>query len=344
LNSNWSDAQLLAHQWRIEGRPDVDTTLSRDKPPVEAVLSFTHEYNVTPAKSVTDRRRAEPYVWCSLCQEATHWVGWVAEYEVDGRTVRTLIGQNCAARKGGEVLRRAATVFKANVDRAGLLQARENVLEVAPHVGRALDDWGTSPGVRVVVEWRAAFEALSPKCLRLVREAAEHSPPTFLIEEVFTQAHTGREVVQYKAFAKIDGAAFYAGAAPTVRIARLSEKFGRAVQGLYPLGLPTRRMRDLLADVRAVADGAREVETTFAGSEKALGDRAIDTAIAWLNRQPREWDMPHELRREARCVVADRGGWQSPTRVDIPIASSIKRPDAFDLLERALLGRAREAA
>ena len=104
-NPTWTDAELLHHDFKVLDRPELaEPDLSRAKPPAGAPIRFLRSYDITPPSNLRDRRTVQPYVWCALCQEETHWKGWIAEY---GDGLRCVIGQNCAKRNGGEVIRAA---------------------------------------------------------------------------------------------------------------------------------------------------------------------------------------------------------------------------------------------
>ena len=358
MKRTWSDASLLQHSWRIQGRPDADPTISRDKPPTAAALQFIQDYDITPPRTVQDRHKAVPYVWCSLCQEATHWIGWVAEYEQGGRLERTLVGRNCASRKGGQVMRLAATAYKANQERSEHLRARQALLEIAGPVSKALHEWGSAPGIDAVMSWRSSLTKACGKLSKELADAASHSPPTLLVQ-VETRDHAAEESrarrkgsdtspiyrSDYKVFARIEGAALYAGADPAVRISRLAERFDQAAAALArpSEGIKTRELGESLAQARNVADSAREIERAFAGYERGLTDQAIDTVLAWFKKLPSDWETPEALTRKGRVVIADRGAWQSPSHHSIPNAVPIVRPEILNGLEAALLGRTEPA-
>jgi hypothetical protein len=200
-----------------------------------------------------------------------------------------------------------------------------------------LSDWAGSAGVAAVVDWRTQLWAISSEFEKAVRDAASHEPPTFLVERE-VRGPRGPEV-EYKAFAKVAGAALYAGPEPTVRIARLKEKFDAAIGGLRQEGLTTGRLKALLMEVRRVAEGCREFQRAYKGCEVALENRAIDTMLAWLDQLPKTWARPDSIRRDGRVVIADRGHWQKPTRHPLPVPAPIVCPDVLDGLEQALLGK-----
>ena len=349
----WTDADLLEHKWRIEGRPDRDPTLSRKKPPSSAKLRFLHDYNITPPRSVHDRLAAEPYVWCSLCQEATHWIGWVAEYEFGSDTIRTLVGQNCASRKGGESVKLAVSTYHASRDRAQILRARQATLEIAPAVRRALHAWGSSPGVAAVLEWRAILANAAPSLAKALEEAAGHSPPTLLVErevrdfaaeEALSRRRRTQAApqwrVEYQVFARLEGAALYGGPNPGVRIRRLAERFDNAVSALARPSdaYRTRELNEALIEVRSVADGARELERLFTGHEKGLSDRSIDTVLAWFDHLPKSIERPGSIDRKQRSLVVGGGAWATPRYHAIPSPHPITHPSILDGIEYGLRG------
>lgn len=355
---NWSDAELLAHDFDILGRPDVDPGLSRAKPHPETDLRFTQAYNITPPKDLPNRLKVQPYVWCALCQEATHWKGWRAEYVVAGQPVSCLIGQDCARRNGGEVVRRAANDFDARKSRSLALRDRQALLPVLPVVKAALENWNQSPGVAAVMTWRNALRSIAEGLAKDLAAAAALSPPTMMIEvEIRDLAAEERRDRRYsrtrtldplyrsehRVFAKIDGASLYAGPNPNARIRILIDKLDTAHRALRRPSedQTTKEMREALRLLREVTDGAQELEEIYSGVEKGLSDKAIDQLVAWYNHPGRQRGFltgGSGMERVGRKLLI-RVMYDRSHKIDIPDPAPITRPAILSELEAALLGR-----
>lgn len=349
----WSDAELLHHDFDILGRPDGDPTLTTAKPPEGARFRCLRGYNITPPRGIPNPKKVQPYVWCALCQEATHWKGWEAEIIDDPAQTRFLVGQVCARRNGGPALVAAANQFDAQRARAETLRAREAVLGVAGYVRRALADWGTAAGVAAVGAWRGRLSTAAPAHYPLLEKTAASSPPVLLLEvEVRDTAEEDARLwrrpnseriplyrTEYKQAGRVAGRALYAGSSPAGRITRLLEKFDAAIAALrLPTdGIHTRTVRAPLLEIRAVADRARELEQEFAQYAKGLEDAALDIVFAWFNALPNR-GLPATFTRRGRELIVTT--WERiESRTAIPDAVPITRPPELDALEMALLGR-----
>lgn len=354
----WSDAELLHHDFDILGRPDIDPGLSKSKPHPETEFRFTHSYNLTPPRDLPNRLKVQPYVWCSLCQEATHWKGWRAEYVVGGQTRSCLIGQDCARRNGGEVIKIAANDFDARKARALVLRDREALLPVLPAVRAALAAWNQSPGVAAVMTWRNALKSIADGFAADLARAAALSPPAMMIEQQvrdlaaeerrdrrFSSRREADPIfrVEHKILARIDGAALYAGPNPNARIAILIDKLDMAHAVLRgpSEGQRTKELRDAVRQLREVAVGANELADLYEGAEKGLEDRALNQLVAWYNHPGRANGFltgKGGLARVGRQLVL-RVLYDASHKIHAPDPVPIERPAILGALESALMGR-----
>jgi hypothetical protein len=354
--TTWTDAELLHRDFDITGRPDGDPTLSRARPPEGATFRFLRCYDITPPRGTPTPKTLQPYVWCALCQEPTHWKGWEAELTNGPEPTRFLVGQQCARRNGGPAVKAAANQFDAQRARAEHLRTREAVLRIALQVRRALADWGASEGVAVVGEWRRALSSSAPGYYAELQQAAQLSPP-MLVLEVEVRDHAAEEkqrrrrpsaniepiyAVEYRAVAKVAGRALYAGSTPSVRIGRMQERLNAALAVLARAtdGVKTQTIQQALSELRAVADGARELEQDFAQYGKGLENSAIDTVLDWFNKLPRRGGLDAKFHRKERELVVVT--WERvKARAAIPDPVPIVRPVELTWLEEALAGRSR---
>ncbi len=354
-NPTWNDTQLLSHNFNILARPDLDDGIIKARPPADVRLTFLAGYNITPPFGVPNRLQLQPFVWCALCQEATHWKGWKAQYTAaGGGQVTCLIGQDCAKRKGGAAIRIAANEFKARKTRSEVLQERAAVLPLLPGIKAALETWNQDPSLAAVMTWRQQLRSVGESFAQRVIKAASVSPAVFQVEqevrdhaaEAKRDARTPRArgtpiyCIQYRSLGRIEGRALYAGPNPNARIGLLTEKLCAAAAILVP---PTddRAVRDLqhgLKLLREVADGGRELAQAYDGFEKGLTDDAVDLLARWYNATPRMEALPSQMvRKGRRLVIACR--YNDAVIIDIPSVGAICRPDILARLETALLGR-----
>ena len=353
-SSRWSDADLIAHDFDVAGRPDQDPTVSRDRPPEGARLTFTRAYDITPPSGIPGRLERQPYVWCALCQEPTHWIGWEAEVADTNPPIRLLVGQHCARKKGGDMTKIAANEFDARRKRADALRARKAVLLVADPVRRALETWSTSDGVAAVDAWRSLLRTHASATFSALEKAARAAPPTLQIE-VQIRDHAAEAArdrrrgqgsdepilrTDYQTLGPLVGAALYTGASPSLRLRLLIEKLSTAITCLARPSEPTstRDLQAALKVLREVADGARELERTFSGSERGLQDEAIDLLLQWTNRLPQQGVQRSRLSRRGDHLVLTTD-WNRPVTLKIPQADPIKLPGEITALEAALLGQ-----
>lgn len=354
-HSTWTDAELLNHDFEVSGRPDTDPNLSRAKPHAVAAFRFTRDYNITPPQGIPNRLKVQPYVWCALCQEATHWKGWQAEYvDASGQTVTCLIGQDCARRKGGDVVKVAANAYRATKDRAYALRSIAAMTPLLAPTLRALEDWGASKGVSAVAEWRAQIRSMSEDFANEVHKSAGVSPPILLLErevrdhaaEAARAAKRGKGAdlppiyrIEYKRVGQIHGRALYSAPLPSIRIRRMIEDLQQVANYLrQPTdGVATKLLLGVIAQVRRVVDAARELEDAYTTYMKGLEVPAIDEVVAWYNKLPKTKHDAVMVGRSGSMLIVNRA-WGATTTARIPDAEPIRRPEILDALEKALLG------
>jgi hypothetical protein len=352
----WNDAELLDQQFTIEGRPDTDQTLSRDKPPAGAKLRFLRDYNITPPRDLRDRLKIQPLVWCAFCQEPTHWIGWKAEVIDADPPVHVLLGKDCALKKGGVVTRMAANEFNARKDRADALRSRLSVLPLLDEIREAFTAWAQCPTCDMIVAWRTRLKTLVPALAKALEEAAAASPPVLLVAEEtrdhaaeasHAKRHGGRSPefpiysTSYKRVATLPTAAVYSGPVPSARIQNRADKFRRIAAAIErdTESTTTSQILFALKELRDVCDDARALEQTYAKVADAFAGAAVDGVITWLNAQHRStWPPEGKFARSGQRLIHTSYSGRT-TIVDIPTPTLFERPAVFDLLEAALLAR-----
>jgi hypothetical protein len=331
----WTDEDLFSHSFTIEGRPDTDPAVTAGKPSPSAKFTFTRSYNIAPPRDLPNRRDVQPYVWCALCQEPTHWKGWESEIDEDGARRLVLIGETCATRKGGEIVKAAARTFNARRARADVLRARSAILPVLPSVNGALLRWRTDAGVLAVSAWRTLMRSWLPgERYQHLQQAARGGPPVLQVP-VFGRRNEPPS--GYKSVGALACVALYNGRDPQSLIDDLTAKLAAARLALEGTDdASTASLKAILRRLRDVTDGADEIEQRFTKLAAGLSEQSVDMLFEWSNESQRagEYGQVKLGRSGRRVVLMPQEG--KPMFASIPTMSPIVHPPELDQLSQLL--------
>lgn len=352
----WDDEALLSYEFDIVGRPDLDETLSSQRPATGEKLNFLQAYNITPPSDLPDRRQACPLVWCALCQEPTHWVGWKAEVVDADPPRQLLVGRVCASKKGKTALRVAQNDFDARRARADGLRARKAVLACRALIRTALISWRASPSITELDAWLAALKKHTPIGLLRLAEAARVSPAALQVESKVRDYAAEQELerrgkrrpdsppiekVVFSTVATIACPALYGRLSPGGRIEDWLASFDLAGNALAQptKDLSTKQIQLALRDLRNVWNGIHALADSLSNVSKSFEGDHLDKVIRWLNQQPRtSGSGPAYKRRGSRLIYSPPSG--AEVSIKIPGDEIVVAPDALKYLDRALLGHA----
>lgn len=348
--ADWNDDELIDYEFKIEGRPDLDDKLSSARPPDGAKLHFLKSYNITPPSDVKERRALQPYVWCALCQEPTHWIGWRAEVVDAPEPTEILVGRVCARRKGSAAVKVAANDFDARVARSEALRARRAVLSVVPEVIEALRAWKSDPDVEAIGVWRTALRQTSGHLWDQLQQQAKVSPAVLMTSRLVRDLEAerirrergadplsigDRYRTEHVPAGRLMGAAVYA-ADPGIKIILLRERLEAAAKALAKptAETKTRQIQSALRQVRDVCHSVDVFVRDYAQAPDAFKPEALDILFSWLTRE----GVGRFTRNGAQLVYFNEE--RKPVVLAIPRVGTITKPAAMGLLEEALLGRA----
>lgn len=309
----WSDDELLRHEFLIKGRPDNDLTLQRGLPDLSRGVAFPKYYNITPPRQLPNRRKMAPYVWCALCQEATHWRGWRAQTP-DG--AEFLVGRNCAGRHGAD-MRAAAADAERWIRRQRLLLRREAVLKYGPRILEVIRAWARSPEVLQVEAWAEGFRADHPSLRRWLWQVARVSPPVLLVERRHRDLAAeeargeGSDAPIYRFISEAVGTlpcpALFAGARPKDRLISIYRMVDGVLRQVQPEDQSSRNLAKALKPLSALG---REVDALVEDyrSLPQLSQKATWEMIAVWTSEAHGWRHMVQGRRlvSAATKFSDR--------------------------------------
>ncbi len=293
------DDELIARELHIQGRPDTDPSLSKEKPTPEDKIKFRRDYAITPPADLPERRDAVPYVWCAFCQKPTHWIGWEAEDQETGR--RFLVGRNCAAQHGADVIKRAANAFAADVARQQALVDRRDLLASGPELVTEITHITQLPGIAAVGQWRRLISSWSRGTLRELQTTAQAPIPNLLVHQSTRDPVSGGMRREPVIFARIPFPRLYTGLDPKPVCEGLAAKARDALRVLQRESrlTTTAHLQQAIRTLLTSAEDARRINAEFAGVADGLSDQAIDDLLKW-GRTPGGGGLGERFRRNRR--------------------------------------------
>lgn len=338
----WTDAEVLAHTFRIAGRPDALEGLMLERPALDG-LRFMQDYNITPPVDLADRHGAEPFVLCALCQKARHWIGWLAENDAGQRF---LVGSNCAARHGAPELRLAQRAFDVLVRRQEQLRRRDRYITSLPAVVLALREWADAPAIRQADEWASDFGNAFARLEAALLSKAKSSAPV-LTRTVSVRDYAAEErrpeipgkkakpiyIEQERVTATLPTYLPLGERSPDVRIQNLADRLEKINGRLRHANSDPAALKDAFEDVSSALHGLSVLRAALAKLHGWNDPGIWRAVVAWWTGLE-GWDC---LRITDRVLEGASHG-ERWVAVELPTFAPIEPPVALDLALAELQG------
>lgn len=168
----YTDEQLASAEFRFRDPLAVEN-LCRDRPNPELEPEILGDYDLTPPGGKAANPEA-PWIWCSHCQGARHWRGFVI---TNATGLRYLIGSRCGPLHYGATFTGAQNAFTDRSRRADLVRRLGRIAAAAEAVCAAADQILHSPELRRLDEKREELRRASPNAFVRLASSVQSGMP-----------------------------------------------------------------------------------------------------------------------------------------------------------------------